>query len=88
MATQSGNPSGAAHGGAAAASAAGAGDRAKDGGNPTSQISRLTLNQLKNQEHIIHRTKNCIIVAGQGKREDQEPVSYRNLLLFIDSLQS
>ena len=64
------NPAGA--GGASAGAAAG-GDKARE----ASQISRLNLNQLKNQEQIIHRTKNCIIVAGQNKREDQEPVSYR-----------
>ena len=63
------NPTGA---GGASFGAAGGGDK-----GPESQISRLNLNQLKNQEQIIHRTQNCIIVAGQNKREEQEPVSYR-----------
>jgi hypothetical protein len=55
----------------------------------TSNISRLNPNQLKNQEQIIHRTKNCIIVAGQNKRDDQEPVGYtfqsNSIHLFVSS---
>lgn len=61
--------------GGAGASGGAAGDK----GGETTQISRFNLNQLKNQEQIIHRTQNCIIVAGQIKKEDAEPVSYKNL---------
>ena len=71
-------PTGFAGAGAASTGATAAGDKARD----TSQISRSNANQ-KNQERIIHRTKNCIIVAGQNKREDQEPVSYRNFLSLL-----
>lgn len=61
-----------AHFSGATSAGAGAADKARE----TSNISRLNPNQLKNQEQIIHRTKNSIIVAGQNKRDDQEPVSY------------